>query len=175
MKINRNGFTLIELLVVIAIISLLSSVIIANVNTSRKKANTAAALQDIKEIQKALEFYYDKYGYYPVTTTSPSEWSGYWDQSTVGSFIPELVSEGFMKAIPTKRGDVTYNYARVETSGNPGFCVVNRPAYGYVLAAYNLQPITGITTGDDCEKSNIWNQACNSETGNTTYCVVKPK
>ena len=41
---NKHGFTLIELLVVISIISMLSSIVLANVNVSRKKAVIAAAL-----------------------------------------------------------------------------------------------------------------------------------
>lgn len=63
---NRSsGFTLIELLVVIAIIGMLSSVVLASLNSARTKARDAARLAGIKEIQKALEFYYDTNGSYP--------------------------------------------------------------------------------------------------------------
>lgn len=176
MKIKTLGFTLIELLVVIGIISLLSTIIISGLNISRKKAQTAAAFQDLKEIQKALELYYDKYGFYPVTTTSPSEWGGYWDQSTVASFIPELASEGFLKTVPKGRGDIFYNYSRIETSGNPGFCLVDRTKYDYALVAYNLEPVKNITNGDDCEKSTVWKTICDTEANDPKiYCLIKPK
>ncbi|MBI5134301.1 MAG: LamG domain-containing protein [Candidatus Taylorbacteria bacterium] len=45
MKRERSGFTLIELLVVISIISLLSSVVLSSLNSSRDKARVAAGRQ----------------------------------------------------------------------------------------------------------------------------------
>ncbi|PIS13297.1 MAG: prepilin-type cleavage/methylation domain-containing protein, partial [Candidatus Tagabacteria bacterium CG09_land_8_20_14_0_10_41_14] len=56
---NKKGFTLIELLVVIAIIGILSSVVLASLNSARKKARDARRVADIKQIQLALEMYFD--------------------------------------------------------------------------------------------------------------------
>ena len=67
-KKNSKGFTLIELLVVVAIIGLLSSVVLASLNTARGKARDAKRFSDFHQIQLALELYYDKYGTYPVST-----------------------------------------------------------------------------------------------------------
>jgi len=64
-KSKIKGFTLIELLVVIAIIGLLSSVVMASLNNARTKARDSRRIADIKEIQKALEFYYNDNGKYP--------------------------------------------------------------------------------------------------------------
>ena len=59
-KLNKEkGFTLIELLVVIAIIGILSSVVLASMNTARKKARDARRLSDGKSIVTALELCYD--------------------------------------------------------------------------------------------------------------------
>jgi prepilin-type N-terminal cleavage/methylation domain-containing protein len=54
---ESKGFTLIELLVVVAIISLLSSVTLAALNDSRAKARDARRLQDLRQINNALQIY----------------------------------------------------------------------------------------------------------------------
>ena len=71
MKHSSKGFTLIELLVVIAIIGILSSVVLASLNSARQKARDARRISDIKQIQLALELYADSNGgAYPTATTS---------------------------------------------------------------------------------------------------------
>ena len=61
------GFTLIELLVVIAIIGILSSVVLASLNTARSKARDVRRRADLKQVQLALELYYDSNNSYPST------------------------------------------------------------------------------------------------------------
>ena len=51
---NNKGFTLIELLVVIAIIGILSSTILASLNTARDKSRTARAQVDLKQLRLAI-------------------------------------------------------------------------------------------------------------------------
>lgn len=58
-KKNERGFTLTELLVVIAIIGILASVVFASLSSARVKGRDAKRTSDIKQIQLALEFYYD--------------------------------------------------------------------------------------------------------------------
>jgi len=53
-----QAFTLIELLVVISIISLLSSIVLASLTEAKKKARDARRLQDMGQIQLALDLYY---------------------------------------------------------------------------------------------------------------------
>lgn len=62
---EKQGFTLIELLVVISIIGLLSSIVLTSVNSARVKARDARRRADMKQVQTALEFYFDSNNAYP--------------------------------------------------------------------------------------------------------------
>lgn len=65
-KFKRGaGFTLIELLVVISIIGFLASVAVFAFNNARIEARDAKRLADIKQIQYALELYFDNNNEYP--------------------------------------------------------------------------------------------------------------
>lgn len=66
---SRHGFTLIELLVVISIIGLLSSVVLAALSSARMKARDVRRMQDMKQIQTALEMYRNDEGHYPYSTS----------------------------------------------------------------------------------------------------------
>ena len=64
---SQKGFTLIELLVVIAIIGILSSVVLASLNTARLKSRDTRRIADVKQLQLALALYFDSVGEYPDT------------------------------------------------------------------------------------------------------------
>lgn len=70
---HQKGFTLIELLVVIAIIGLLSSVVLASLNSARAKARDARRLVDKNQIILALNLAYDALGALPQV--GPSIWA----------------------------------------------------------------------------------------------------
>ncbi len=65
---KQRGFTLIELLVVIAIIGLLSTLAVVALNNARMKSRDAKRVSDIKQIQTALELYYNDANAYPADT-----------------------------------------------------------------------------------------------------------
>ncbi len=90
-KKAQQGFTLIELLVVIAIIGILSSVVLASMNTARKKARDARRQADLKSLQLALESYYDTNSAYPIEAT----------ETTVALGLTELTAGGMITALPT--------------------------------------------------------------------------
>ena len=58
----HRGFTLIELLVVIAIIGILSSVVLASLNTARNKGADAAVKADLANARAQAELFYDANG-----------------------------------------------------------------------------------------------------------------
>ena len=55
----KKGFTLIELLVVIAIIGILSSVVLASLNSARNKGANAAIKSGLANTRAQAELYYD--------------------------------------------------------------------------------------------------------------------
>lgn len=62
----RKGFTLIELLVVIAIIGILSTVVLASLNTARARSRYTQAIAQMREIRTAAEAYFADNGSYPA-------------------------------------------------------------------------------------------------------------
>jgi prepilin-type N-terminal cleavage/methylation domain-containing protein len=69
---NNQGFTLFELLISISIIGILIAVASSNYSSAQKKARDARRVQDISNIQKALEQYYSLDTFrYPVNKTTP--------------------------------------------------------------------------------------------------------
>jgi|TARA_B100002003_G_scaffold67543_1_gene62890 prepilin-type N-terminal cleavage/methylation domain-containing protein len=96
-KTGNKGFTLIELLVVIAIIGILSSVVLASLNSARQKSRDAKRISDVKQLQLALEFFFDTNGGYPSALS-----------------IANLVTPGYIAVIPADPvGGGAYLYAAI--------------------------------------------------------------
>ena len=57
---QKAGFNLIELIVVISIIALISTFALNALNTARQKSRDTKRVADLKQIQKALEIYYNQ-------------------------------------------------------------------------------------------------------------------
>ena len=116
MNKNKEGFTLIELLVVIAIIGLLSTLSILALNSARARARDAKRIADVKQIQTALEMYYNDVGDYPATASV-----------TPGSILSST-NGTYLRAVPTPplptdgtscgTGITAYTYAKTGTTGS---------------------------------------------------------
>jgi len=103
-RVSKRGFTLLELLVVIAIIGVLASVILASVDSARKKARDSVRAQDMQTIYTMLTQYAVEHGGIPRTTVYGGNDAGGWDYSSqpVGSpnFLSFLVSSGIASEVP---------------------------------------------------------------------------
>jgi uncharacterized protein (TIGR02145 family)/prepilin-type N-terminal cleavage/methylation domain-containing protein len=75
-KQKKSAFTLIELLVVIAIIGILSTLAVVALQNARSKARDSKRIADVKQIQTALELYFNDNGSYPTSVTSTIATSG---------------------------------------------------------------------------------------------------
>lgn len=68
----KKGFTLIELLVVISLIGILSTLILANLNSARERSRDVQRKSDLRNIQTALRLYYNDAGGYPTNAQFPA-------------------------------------------------------------------------------------------------------
>ena len=82
MKNYKKGFTLIELLVVIAIIGILSSVVLASLNSARGKGANAAVKAQMSNMRAQAELYYDGNSNAYTNLCSNPTFVGMWASAT---------------------------------------------------------------------------------------------
>jgi type II secretory pathway pseudopilin PulG len=143
--------------VVIAIIGLLASIVLVSLNTAREKARDTRRLADLKQIQTALEMYYDDNGRYP-----PEAWcdssigscghscpcgGSSWNESS--SFYTSFVGGGYVSELPEDPiNNATYYYAYEPT---------NDGAQGYFFRAR-------------LEKTGDWWGVCGGTYNSASWC-----
>lgn len=101
MKKNR-GFTLIELLVVIAIIGILSSVVLASLNTARFKGSDAAVQADLATVKTQAEIFFGDNGNSYGTAVSDNSCA-----AAVGTLFAEPTIANAIAAADTANGEGT--------------------------------------------------------------------
>ena len=137
MKIYKGGFTLIELLVVISIIGLLSTLAMVALKNARMKSRDAKRMAEMKQVQTALDLYYDANNSYPI---SDYDGCGGWDVGNKDYQFMTNKLPGFLSSPPrdsTATGNCAgYFYYRYN-AGDYG-CDINRGNY-YVLGVLNME------------------------------------
>jgi prepilin-type N-terminal cleavage/methylation domain-containing protein len=139
MKNKNKGFTLIELLVVIAIIAILSTVVMAGLNSARAKSRDAKRISDIKSMQKALDLYFDTCGGYP----------------NIAAAGPDYAVIGAVGGLLTATFDGTCTGAAGET-------------FGDFMATLPVNPLPGGTDFQYCSTADgaaIAGASCNAALG----------
>lgn len=126
----RRGFTMIEVMVVVAIIGLLASVIFASLAYAGQRGRDAKRIQDIKQIQAALEIYASEHGgMYPLVSTS--------FVSSLESFlVPKYIID--LPEDPTRTGGNRYRYYTESASNANSYSIMvnlesDDPAVGWCL------------------------------------------
>ena len=129
MNKDKKAFTLIELLVVIAIIGLLSTLSIIALNSARAKARDAKRVSDVKQIQVALEMYYNEMADYPPNIlTGVSNGSSTFLRVTPTPPEPVDGSNCVNNNTAKKYSKSSYEYTKHASTGNIpsytiGFCI----------------------------------------------------
>lgn len=140
MNKNKKGFTLIELLVVIAIIGLLTTLAVVALDSARTKSRDAKRVTDIKQIQTALELYFNDHGGYPGV--DPANTLG--TVSTLGCLDDAgFATAGGCSATPLYMGQIPSDLQPYAAAGT-GYSYVSRSALD-----------TGNCSSPNCPRYNI--------------------
>ncbi len=141
---KNKGFTLIELLVVIAIIGILSSVVLASLNSARVKGRDAKRISDLSQIKLANELFFDSNRRYANATSE-----------LVPDFIPNWPTDPLAS-------NPYYDYTSSTTAS---YYVVSA-----TLEDSNHQVLSGDVNGDQTGENGGVSHTVNCD-GNV-YCVA---
>jgi len=151
----RKAFTLIELLVVIAIIGILATISVIALQNARAKSRDAKRVGDMKQIQTALELFFNDKGRYPTATE--------WNTNQIYSTSSAGTST-YMQVIPSaptpadgscSNGRNSFSYSsESDSTYTISFCVGNTT--GTLTAGNKCATPGGIVEGICCPVSVLY-------------------
>lgn len=158
---GKKGFTLIELLVVIAIIGLLSSVVLASLNSARVKARDTRRISDLKQTQTALALCYDKTGSFAINGETKLSTPCYREQFNDSDFVTSWATQcsEFMAKLPADPfAGTPYPYTIHTSSDDQHFAllaILESSPYSMTTAQVtNYLTSLGITGWEQCPEYN---------------------
>lgn len=117
---KKKGFTLIELLVVIAIIGILATLAVVSLQNARKNARDAKRIADVRQMQTALELYYNDWQEYPQADIFTDETIASGSASVYMTTVPDAPTPADGTCSTTAN---TYAYSTTSTSYEISFCL----------------------------------------------------
>lgn len=146
---QRRGFTLIELLVVIAIIGILSAVVLASMSGARSKGRDAKRVADLKQLQLAVQLFYDGNDSYPSAS------------GNVGTVSLTALVPNYLSVLPSEPLSGRH-YVYLALPAAPVACI-STACIDYVLAVELENKPTGLDPyrGDQAVTVNTNSHNCN--------------
>jgi prepilin-type N-terminal cleavage/methylation domain-containing protein len=147
---NKKGFTLIELLVVIAIIGILSSVVLASLNTARNKGADAKVQSQMSGIRAAAELNYDgtKYG----TATAANNCGDLFTSTNLSTLVtaanwPDTTAPTCTSNATGATAITAYAMSHALNASGSYYCVDSTGA--------SVKTTTAVATGKNCAGGNL--------------------
>ncbi|HPT08504.1 MAG TPA: prepilin-type N-terminal cleavage/methylation domain-containing protein [bacterium] len=119
--LKNKAFTLVELLVTISIIALITTAITVSVYTSREKGRDVKRINDITQLQVALENYKKIEGVYPDSLTAGEQLIG----SSSGIVFLDKIPDDSFSSSECSEGGYSYYYDVDTGKYNIQFCLEN--------------------------------------------------
>ncbi len=100
-NVRHSGFTLIELLVVIAIIGILAAFAFASFGGAQARARDSQRKNDLNQLQKALQLYYNDHGYFPSNAGDTQASFCWFDpQTDPCTLLKSVLEPAYIKKLP---------------------------------------------------------------------------
>lgn len=117
---HQAGFTLLELLVVVAIIAILASVILANLQSARQRANDAKIQSELQAISKAVEVYVAGGAQAQATDMTQGATASLSTIDAADAWITTLKTKQLLREVPKHPSSPTaeYQYAACLAGGS---------------------------------------------------------